>query len=97
MADQSGPNRPTMPEPIEPPDPRKFYVVWSPQGGPPVVRYPSFESARIAASRLSLKIPGQDFFVLASCWERIGATATEPVEIERDAADDPTTKPESAP
>jgi hypothetical protein len=70
-----------MPEKTETPDPRKFYVVWSPQGGPPVFRYPSFEAARRSAFLLSRKLPEQDFFVLASCWSRIGtpADAVEPV------------------
>jgi hypothetical protein len=86
-------------EPTEPTDPKPFYVVWSPQGGPPVVRLPTFGAAQRAAVRLSLKVPDQDFFVLASCWERIGTPATkaEAVEIERDAADDPTTKSEATP
>jgi hypothetical protein len=54
------------------PDPKRFFVVWSPQGGPPVVRFPNFGAARSAAIRLSLKHPEQDFFVLQSCWGKIG-------------------------
>jgi hypothetical protein len=47
-----------MPETIEPkrPDPRQFYVVWSPQCGPPVVRYPTFGAARTAAVRLTPEV-----------------------------------------
>ena len=66
-----------MREPPKRPDPKRFYVVWSPQGGPPVVRYPTFESARAAATRLSHKLPEKDFFVLASCWGRIARPAAE--------------------
>jgi hypothetical protein len=88
-----------MPEPKKPPDPRKFYVVWSPQGGPPVARYPSFGAARGAAVRLSMKLPEQDFFVLASCWGRIARPATEPeaLAVEPVASEPPTTDPEAAP
>ncbi len=59
-------------------DRRRFYVVWSPQGGDPVVRYETFGRARQAAWRLSEKYPGQDFFVLASCWGRIARPAGAP-------------------
>ena len=52
-------------------DRRAFYVVWSPQGGDPVVRHEAFGPARQAAWRLSEKYPGQDFFVLKSCWGRL--------------------------
>ena len=58
-------------------DPRKFYVVWSPQGGPPVARFPSFNAARSAAVRLSSRYSEQDFFVLASCWGRIAKPTVE--------------------
>jgi hypothetical protein len=87
-----------MHKPTHPPDPRKFYVVWSPQGGPPVARYPSFGAARGAAVRLSLRFPEQDFFVLASCWGRIAKPATEAevVEAEPVVADAPTTEPEAS-
>jgi hypothetical protein len=61
-----------MPEPAEP---EPFFVVWSPQGGSPIVRYPSHGSARAAAGRLSLRLPGQDFFVLASCGGRVWTPA----------------------
>ena len=83
-----------MSEKPKPPDPRRFYVVWSPQGGPPVARYPSFGAARTAAVRLSLKLPGQDFFVLASRWGRIGTPAVAPESM---AAELPTPGPEAAP
>jgi hypothetical protein len=61
----------------EPDDPRRFFLIWSPQGGPPVVRFPSFNAARAIAIRLSLKHPEQDFFVLASCFDLIGKPAPE--------------------
>jgi hypothetical protein len=78
------PATPELPDPTGPPenaDPKRFFVFWSPQGGPPVVRYPTFQAARSAAVRLSNKHAGQDFFVLASCWGRIGmpAVGAEPV------------------
>src|SRR4051812_50056354 len=57
---------------------RGFYVVWSPQGGDPVVRHESFGAARQAAWRLSEKHPGQDFFVLKSCWGRQARPAGPP-------------------
>jgi hypothetical protein len=57
-------------------DRRAFYVVWSPEGGNPVVRFPAFEPAKRAAWKLSEKYPGQNFFVLKSCWGRL-ARATE--------------------
>jgi hypothetical protein len=57
---------------------RAFYVVWSPEGGDPVVRFPAFEAARQAAWRLSEKHPGQSFFVLKSCWGRLARAAEVP-------------------
>jgi hypothetical protein len=60
------------------PDPKRFFVVWSPQGGPPVVRHASFGAARSAAIRLTMKFPEQDFFVLQSCWGKIGEPAVGP-------------------
>ena len=80
-----------MPDPEEQPPmtedagPEKFWVVWSPQGGPPVARMTSFNVARSAAVRLSKRFPEQDFFVLASCWGRIG---TSPVAAEPAGQDD---------
>jgi hypothetical protein len=64
-----------MPESNEP---RRFFVVWSPQGGPPIVRFPSFAAARSVAIRMTQKFPEQDFFVLASCWGKFGKP---PVEV----------------
>jgi hypothetical protein len=61
----------------ESPEPRRFFVVWSPQGDPPVVRFPGFNAASSAAIRLSTKSPEQDFFVLASCWGKIGMPSAE--------------------
>jgi hypothetical protein len=85
-----------MPKPA---DPKRFYVVWSPQGGPPVVRYPTFESARAAATRLSRKHPESDFFVLASCWGRIATPPIEPQAeaVEPVAPDAAAREPEAAP
>jgi hypothetical protein len=73
------------PGPPDPPEPRRFYVVWSPQGGPPVVRFPTFQAARSAAIRLSNKHAGQDFFVLQSCWGRVGMPAVEAEAIRQPA------------
>ena len=50
--------------------------------------------AATAAVRLSLKLPGQDFFVLASRWGRIGTPAVAPESM---AAELPTPGPEAAP
>jgi hypothetical protein len=77
-----------MPENAEP---KRFFVVWSPQGGPPVVRFASFNEARSAAIRLSNKHTGQDFFVLASCWGRVGTPSAGP---EATAAGPPTPDPD---
>ena len=58
-----------------------FYVVWSLEGGNPVVRFPAFAPAKPAAWRLSEKHPGQSFFVLKTCWDRLArppeATASD--------------------
>jgi hypothetical protein len=69
MSDDAKPPGPTPKRAV---DPRRFWVVWSPQGGPPVSRIPSFEEARAAAQRLSSRKPEQDFFVLASRWGKLG-------------------------
>jgi hypothetical protein len=61
---------------------KRFFVVWSPQGGPPVVRIPTFAQARTAAHRLSLRNPGRDFFVLQSCWGKLGQPVEAAVEGE---------------
>jgi hypothetical protein len=74
-----------MPDPDPSPgsvESRRFYVVWSPQGGPPVVRIPTFQQARTAAYRLSLRNPTRDFFVLQSCWGKLGEPANEADEPE---------------
>jgi hypothetical protein len=39
-------------------DRRALYVVWRPEGGNPVVRFPAFEPAKRVAWRLSEKHPG---------------------------------------
>jgi hypothetical protein len=61
------------PKTERPPDPddRQFFVVWSPQGGNPVRKIPTFDEARRSALNLSRKHPGQDFFVLKTCWSRL--------------------------
>lgn len=42
-----------------------FFLVWSPTGQtPPVVRHPTFESAKAEAERLALQAPSSTFFVL---------------------------------
>jgi hypothetical protein len=45
-------------------DGTKFWVVWSPQGGPPTVRHASLAAATNEAHRLALQAPGSEFFVL---------------------------------
>jgi hypothetical protein len=49
------------------------------------VRHTSFDEARLAAFRLALKHPEQNFFVLKSCGGKIG----EPAVVERAFGDDP--------
>jgi hypothetical protein len=61
------------------PDPRAFYVVWSPEGGDPVVKFPTFGAVWGVAWKLSEKYPGQSFFVLRSCWGRPARTTETPV------------------
>jgi hypothetical protein len=68
------------------PEQKRFWLVWSPQGGPPMFRYPSFNSARSGAIRLSLKFPDQDFFIMESVWFKLG---TPPDEAEPLASDAP--------
>jgi hypothetical protein len=74
-----------MDEPAEarrPPEPdrRPFYVVWSPEGGNPVVRFGAFEPAKHATWRLSERHTGQSFFVLKSCWGRPPQAAEAPAD-----------------
>jgi hypothetical protein len=86
-----------MPETLKPPDPaepQRFFVVWSPQGGPPVVRHANFGAARSAAIRLTMKFPGQDVFVLQSCWGKIGEPIGEPAA---GVETGPETAPETGP
>jgi hypothetical protein len=87
-----------MPEPPMPEitERRRFFVVWSPQGGPPVVRFPTFNAARAIAIRLSLKHPEQDFFVLESCWGKIGKPASASVAEVLDS-EAPAPDPEAVP
>jgi hypothetical protein len=67
---------------------KRFWLVWNPQGPtPPVFRYPSFGAARSAAIRLSLKFPDQDFFVLESCWFKLGTPPAETIAPEAPADD----------
>lgn len=61
--------------PIRTVHPDRFYVVWSPQGGPPVVKHKSFHSARHAAYRLTARHPDREFYVLRTCWGRTPKTA----------------------
>jgi hypothetical protein len=69
------------------PDPRTFFVVWSPEGGDPVIKIPTFDEAKRAAWRLSERNPDRSYFVLRSCWGR-PARAPEvpavPTEIQED-------------
>ncbi len=77
---------------------KKFFVVWSPQGGPPVARFPTFKAARSSAIRLSLKFPEQDFFVLESCWGQIGKPPDVTEVVGPDSpTPDPTSDPEVTP
>jgi hypothetical protein len=74
----------------ERPESKRFWLVWNPRGPhPPEFRYPSFGSARSAAIRLSLKFPDQDFFVLETCWGKLGTppTVVEPVAPDASTSD----------
>ena len=62
---------------IENDEQKEFFVVWSPQGGPPVVKFSKFREARHIAFKLSAKRPKQDFFVLKSCWGKLGIISAE--------------------
>lgn len=42
----------------------KFWVVWSPQSGPPTVRHASLAMATNEAMRLAQQHPGNEFVVL---------------------------------
>lgn len=44
---------------------RPFWVVWSPRSGAPKRRHESYELAELEALRLSARVPGQHFYVLA--------------------------------
>jgi hypothetical protein len=68
---------------------RTFFVVWSPQGGNPVVRIPNFQTARFAAYRLGQKHPEQQFYVLQSQWGR-EPKMDEAVPIEAATTPEPT-------
>lgn len=41
-----------------------FFVVWSPQGGPPTRRHPDMMAATNEAMRLAKANPGREFIVL---------------------------------
>jgi hypothetical protein len=66
MDDQPGAEKPRSTT-----DDRQFFLVWSPQGGDPVRKIPTFDEARRSALNLSRRHPGQDFYVLRSCWRRL--------------------------
>lgn len=64
--------------------PETFWVVWSPQGGDPVVKFSDFTGATRAARCLKKRLPAQDFYVLRSCWRSqlekdMNAAIPEPV------------------
>jgi hypothetical protein len=79
----------------QPTEQKRFWLVWNPRGPhPPEFRYPTFNSARSAAIRLSLKFPDQDFFVMESTWYKLG---TPPAEAEPVAPDAPVPDGEVSP
>lgn len=45
-------------------DGQPFYVVWSPENGPPRVRHQYRERAVSEATRLARQSPGSEFFVM---------------------------------
>jgi hypothetical protein len=51
--------------------------------GPPA----TFDEARRSALNLSRKHPGQDFFVLRSCWSRLAHTGEVRANVEEVRAD----------
>jgi hypothetical protein len=71
---------------------KKFFVVWSPQSGAPVVRYSSFRAAQTSAVRHCRNFPDQDVFILVSCWGRIASTA---IDAESPASNPPNPDPEA--
>lgn len=49
-------------------NPRRFYIVWSPEGeAPPQVKHETFEAAKIASKSMANNHRGQTFFVLMAC------------------------------
>lgn len=43
---------------------KAFWVVWSPESGPPTLQHDSFDSAAEEAERLARRFPGHTFIVL---------------------------------
>lgn len=43
---------------------RIFYLVWSPQGGPPSIRHDNYQEACVEAKRLATGSFGRRFYVL---------------------------------
>ena len=55
-----------------------FWVIWSPQGGNPIVKHNTQPEAVAEAERLALQHPGREFYVLAA----IARTKIKAVEVE---------------
>lgn len=65
-------------------DATKFWVVWSPQSGPPIVRHAQKMTATNEAHRLAQQHPGHEFFVLEAlgCAQKVIVQWTELTEAE---------------
>ena len=73
----------------------KFWLVWSPDGGAPTVKHPTFQAAEWEASRLATKFPGRQFFVL-SAKRGFSAGADGPTLIRMTPAPAPAKQQEAA-
>ena len=57
-------------------NPKAFYVVWNPEGGPPTFRHGTIMGAEMEATRLARENPGRHFFVLGTIAEVVKADVT---------------------
>ena len=66
-------DRPSKEKPMEP-----FWVIWSPQGGNPIMKQPTQHAAEEEAKRLAMRNPGREFYILLA----FGRTQVKEVEVE---------------
>jgi hypothetical protein len=45
---------------------KKFYSIWNPIGGSPLVKHKTIDEAKAEAKRLATKHPGKEFYVLCT-------------------------------